>query len=178
MEQRAIIQQYERSYAQLVALKKQPEPFQGVEHELNAFLKKVDESRNDKSISLTDLKRAMDAAYDRLTGGSKETFDAFTNDLYARHSVPLKLLGGALLLLGAALVASAILFAPAVITAATTGLATIYLATAGVTAVSSALSVGGTASFFAKTNRMQLAELEQDLDDANLDDHHYAKVSA
>jgi len=176
-ERRAIAQQYERSFAQLSALKKQKEPLAGVEDELNSFLKKVKELRMDNSVSVTDLTAAMNVAYDRLTGGSKEKFDTFTENMHAQDSLPLKILGATLLILGAALVVSAILFAPAVITAATTGLATIYLATAGVAAASSALSIGGSACFFSKTNRMELAEIEQDLGDRNLEDHHYNHVA-
>lgn len=175
-QNRATAQQYERSFALLLALKNQREPLAGVEEELNVFLKTVKELRRDNSVSITELTHAMNAAYDVLTGGSKETFDNYTHYLHGQDSIPLKMLGATLILLGAALVISAILFAPAVITAAGTSLATIYLASAGVAAASSALSIGGTACFFAKTNRMKLAEMEQNLGNSELDDHHYNPV--
>ena len=154
---------YERSFSLLSALQEQKRPLVGVEEELH----------RDGGVSVEALAEAMDAAYVRLTGGSREEFDKFTNRMQAQHSIPLKVLGTALILLGAALIASAILFAPAVITAAGTGLAKVYLATAGTTMAASALSIGGTSCFFAKTHRMQLAEIGHDLGKKNLEDHHY-----
>jgi predicted phage tail protein len=174
---RDISQQFERSFSQLFKLKEQIEPLVGVEDELNAFLKKVKELRMDGSVSVVDLTKAMNAAYDRLTGGSKEKFDQFTDKMHATHSVPLKLLGSLLVVLGAALVVSAILFAPAVIMAASTGLGIMYLATAGVAAGSSALSIGGASCFFAKTNRMELADIEHDLGNRNFEEHPYTPVA-
>lgn len=172
-EKQAIEQQFDHSYKQLIALTQQEEPFKGVEAELNSFLNKILELKQDNSVSTEDLTKAMNAAYDRLTGGSKEKFDDFTKKLHRQHSIPLKILGTTLIVLGAALIFSAILFAPAIITAAGTGLAAIYFASAGAAVASTALSVGGAACFFSKTNRMELAEQEHNLGDKNLEENHY-----
>lgn len=175
-EKRRVALQYERSYMQLDALKKQPEPYVGVKDELTLFLKQVKQVQADKSVSMPELTQIMNATYDRLTGGSKEKFDSMVNSLNAKHSIPLKLLGASLILLGAALVAAAIMFAPAIITAASTSLATAYLLTAGATTASAALVSGGTATFFAKTDKMKLAEAGKDLNTQDLEQKHYAPV--
>lgn len=172
-ENRSIVEEYEHRYRLLLNLKKQKLPLIGVEDELNAFLVKVNQLRKNNSVSLPLLTQAMDVAYDRLTGGSKEKFDAFVKDLYDKHSIPLKILGGTLIVLGAALIISAIFFAPAMFTAASIGLGTIYAASAGAAAVSTALTVGGTACFFAKTKTMELVEAERQLDHANIEAQAY-----
>ena len=175
-QKRQISVQYERSFIQLQALLRQREPYVGVKDELNLFLKQIKQMKADNAVSTTDLTRVMNAAYDRLTGGNKDKFDAVVNKMHTQHSLPLKLLGATLALLGAALVAAAIFFAPAVLAAASTGLAAAYLATGGVAAASSALSIGGAACFFKKTERMALADSGKELGAHHFENQHYTPV--
>lgn len=172
-QKRTVAQQYERSFAQLFALSKQPEPFVGVKDELSLFLKQVKQMQANNSATTTELTRVMNITYDRLTGGSSERFDKMVNNLDSKQSVSLKLLGTTLALLGAALVAAAVFFAPVVLAAAGVGVGTACLLTGAVTVASSALSIGGASCFFAKTEKMKLAEADKELGNHNFEESHY-----
>lgn len=172
-------QYFATSFQKLLALKQQREPWNGVAEELSQLLSHVKKCRRDNTVSVTDLTRAMDAAYHRLTGGSQEAFDKTTKELHSKESLPLKLLGASLIALGLALAASAIFFAPAIIMAST-GLPAIYATTLGAAAASTALTVGGAACFFKHSPRMQLAESMHALEprDVEVDAYEQSTVSA
>jgi len=171
----AIQHEFGNSFKQLFELKKQRQPLIGVDDELTYFLTQVKRFKKDKSISTPELTLAMNAAYDVLTGGSQARFDEVTKALHETSSIPLKILGGALLALGFALVASGIFFAPAVIMS-TASLSTIYAATLATAAVSSALTVGGAACFFKSTPTMQLADTMKPMSHTELENESYEKV--
>ncbi|WP_058534510.1 hypothetical protein [Legionella saoudiensis] len=170
---RMIDEQYDLSFAQLNALRKQTEPFPGVDSKLNLFLKTIRQLHTDKSVSTQKLTQIMDATYHRLTGGPREPFDNMVDNLNMEHSIPLQILGATLVLLGTALVSAAIFFAPAIITAAGTGLGAASLFSGGVAAVSTALTFGGAACFFSKTKKMELATAGKELGDNNFEQRHY-----
>lgn len=177
-EKREAETQFNRSYVQLVKLKQQSEPYEGIKGELDLFLKRAKQIHANKAMSTPELTQVMNATYDRLTGGPKEKFDHMVQKLNTQHSLPLKLLGAALIVLGTALAAAAVFFAPAIITAAGTGLAASLLFTAGTAATSTGLAAGGTACFFHKTEKMKLANAGQELAAKDLEQNHFAPVAS
>jgi hypothetical protein len=179
MRQEVLIEkQFARRFAQLTALKEQTEPFPGVNINLVHFLNEVQQMKTKNSVSTPELTKIMDVTYKRLIGGPREEYDNVVTNLKAKHSTPLYILGATLALLGVALAAAAIFFAPAVITAAT-GLTAIYLGTASAATASSALSIGGAACFFSSTNRMKLADTCRELgSNKDFETNHYSAVKA
>lgn len=168
--------QYCNSFKQLYLLKKQSEPLLGVEDELNSLLMQIKRFKKNGSVPVEDLTKVMNAAYDRLTGGSKEKFETITNEINEKDSTFMKILGATLVVLGLALTISVIFFAPAVITSAAIGLPTIYAATLGAALTTNAFTFSGAACFFTKTPKMQLAATMAPLEHDQLTSDHYEPV--
>ncbi|MBA2649082.1 MAG: hypothetical protein H0U75_05670 [Legionella sp.] len=171
-EKIAVEREYYVKLSQLLLLKNEPECYQGVRDELDAFISDIKCFHKNKSMSTIELIEILDVTFARLIGGSEKDFKAYANTLNNSDSIPRKILGAALLILGAALIASAIFFSPAVITSASVGLGLIQASTAAATLASSALIISGT-SFFSKTKSMQLADKMKNLNQPTLDTNHY-----
>lgn len=155
--------EYADAYTKLYALKDKEKVVNMPEH-LNSFLKTIKDLRKETNLSDKELAEAMNKAHDRLSGKmTPEDFQSYANKAHRSDSIPRKILGFALIALGAALLFSALLFAPAVITAASVSLATIYLTATATTLTTTALTVGGAACFFKDTPRMELADAMTDL---------------
>ncbi len=171
-EERDYIDRYNR----LTHLMDQPEPFPGAHKCIINILFLVKEAKKSQEVSNYNLVEVMDLAYLRAT--NQMTSPQYDDGLQAIHqasSVKMKLLGAVLLALGIALTASALFFAPAMITAATVSVGAIEAAIAATGIVSGALSAAGGYCFFNQTNTMRLTQDTKAALTSHFDEeYHYA----
>jgi hypothetical protein len=170
-------QTFEEKLADLESLAEERKRPLEVREKLNQLNAQFRVLHRNNDVPVDTLNQAMEVTYQRLINGnsphSRTNFENFTNKLHKADSLPLKLLAAAMISLGAALIAAAIFFAPAVILAPSAGLPTVWGTVAGVSTLTAGLCAAG--GFFAgkQTKRMELADMMNEFGDEEHIDQVY-----